>query len=152
MGGREREGGRERGREGDIGVEGTNIFVFLYLLLFLDLLFLLFFQLTDVVYYDDIVSNIFGGNVEAFTGLLNANLLRVTGNRVTAYSPLYRYILYPLSLSLSPSLSSPLVCLSSRSIPSVPNLILAKDRLSSTWWRIKQLVCQWVCSSFLNIL
>eukprot|EP00026_Physarum_polycephalum_P003214 Phypoly_transcript_03224.p1 GENE.Phypoly_transcript_03224~~Phypoly_transcript_03224.p1 ORF type:complete len:663 (+),score=76.48 Phypoly_transcript_03224:508-2496(+) len=44
----------------------------------------------DFVYYDDIVANVFGGNVELFTSLLSINILLVKGNRVIAYSSLHR--------------------------------------------------------------
>jgi len=44
----------------------------------------------DVVYYDDIVANIFGGNVEAFNSLVQLNIFSVRQTRVTAYSRLYR--------------------------------------------------------------
>lgn len=57
----------------------------------------------EVVYYDDVLVNIFGGNVEALTGLLNINILRVYKNRLMAYSPLHRYIFPSSSIPLLPS-------------------------------------------------
>lgn len=44
----------------------------------------------DIIAYDDLLFNVFGGNVNALNALLNTNLLRISGNGVTAYSPLYR--------------------------------------------------------------
>lgn len=47
-------------------------------------------QILETVFYDDLLVNIFGGNVDAMTELLNLNIIRVKGNILKAYSPLYR--------------------------------------------------------------
>eukprot|EP00026_Physarum_polycephalum_P003711 Phypoly_transcript_03725.p1 GENE.Phypoly_transcript_03725~~Phypoly_transcript_03725.p1 ORF type:complete len:736 (+),score=103.59 Phypoly_transcript_03725:134-2341(+) len=85
----------------------------------------------DVIAYDDLLFNVFGGNVNALNALLNSNLVRISGSNggVTAYSPLYRSAFVQMTTDKSVSEAMDIVVMKASLEEAIVSLGRVEDEL-----------------------
>jgi len=85
----------------------------------------------DIIAYDDLLFNVFGGNVNALNALLNTNLVRISGSGsgVTSYSPLYRSAFIQMTTDKSVSEAMDIVVMKATLEESIVSLGRVEDEL-----------------------